>query len=901
MNAALSRFSRRQMRTRPGRALLTLMSIVLGVAAISSVEMLAVSIRNASQNLFATVTGRAALVIQNGNQPIDQSLVDVVDKVDGVEAAVPVIQFNASISTRNEETSTRTRGMAMGVDPARDSALRDHVIVSGSFFDDAQPAVDPETGEEDDRRQVVLEESFARARDLKVGDEVKLTGAKRAGFPLRIVGLVKSTSYARATAGGLAMIKLSDAQASMYGGKKKVTAIQIVLKSGVDEADVAKRINAALPPGVVAEEPRGRTAVLEQTMHPTEQGLSIAVVFVTLLAAFIVFNTFMMNVSERRRQMAILRAIGGTRSQLFGTLITEALVLGLIGTLLGIFLGWRGTVWTTYVLGHVLEVDFPIAQLTWRVAVEGGAFGIGIALVGAIVPAWQASKLTPLEAMSPLARQDGERQGSILIVVGILLVGVGGCLLYMTMRGYVPVTWGVYPALLQLLGLVTLFEATLVEPVSHFLGKLLHPFFGPPATLARRQIVRHQTRSALTAGVLFIAAATGIGLSYVILDTVTNVRDWYKRTIIGDFYIRVALPDFATGESPETPEEFDERLNEYDPAWLRSQIAAHAGDADKVAALTQKLEDTGVQSVDRARIVDARIRKAGSGEGVETKLGARQYPTPVHAQFDFLPGEGDPETIYQQLTTLDPQTGLPRAVVSSVVATQLDLHVGDVAELQTAEGWQKFLVAGVNNEYLVGGLMVWMHRPNAEKLLGISGYDGYIVMVKPGHEAQVRRQIEPLTKEYGLLFQSFAEIHKTIDGIIRSSDFMLWALVFVEFVVASFGMVNTLTMSVLEQTRELGMLRIIAMTREQVRRTIEAQAIIIGLMGIVPGMAVGLVIAYLMNIATFASIAHPVKFGFHPWMVLGTLAGAMALVVVAALLPAYRASRIDVLKALQYE
>ena len=108
-------------------------------------------------------------------------------------------------------------------------------------------------------------------------------------------------------------------------------------------------------------------------------------------------------------------------------------------------------------------------------------------------------------------------------------------------------------------------------------------------------------------------------------------------------------------------------------------------------------------------------------------------------------------------------------------------------------------------------------------------------------------------------------------------------------------------MSVLEQTRELGLLRIIAMTRAQVRKTIEAQAIILGLMGIVPGIAVGLLIAFLMNKATYTTIAHPVQFGFHPWMVLGTLAGSLALVILAAFAPAFRASRIDVLKALQYE
>jgi putative ABC transport system permease protein len=242
-------------------------------------------------------------------------------------------------------------------------------------------------------------------------------------------------------------------------------------------------------------------------------------------------------------------------------------------------------------------------------------------------------------------------------------------------------------------------------------------------------------------------------------------------------------------------------------------------------------------------------------------------------------------------------------VISSVVAQNAEIKAGDIVEIDTPTVPRKVHVLGINNEYLVGGLLMWMHREAANDMLGIVGYDGYILMAKPGEDNRQRLYeiLRPLTSEYGLLLQSFAEIHTTIEGIIRSSDFMLWGLVIVEFVVASFGVVNTLTMSVLEQTRELGMLRIIAMTRAQVRKTIEAQAIILGLMGIVPGIAVGLVIAYLMNMATYTTIAHPVKFGFHPWMVLGTLAGSLSLVIIAAFLPAFRASRIDVLKALQYE
>jgi putative ABC transport system permease protein len=938
MSAAMRRFSRRQMLSRPARALLTLFSIILGVAAISAVEMLSVSIRGASQNLFNTVAGQADLVVQAAaDAPLNESLIQKIESVPGVKAAVPVIYGNVTILTHPGPNNVKTRGMVMGIDPQRDKQLRDQQLATGRLLGDpkpeptAKPKTDAESADEEsesdeaeDLPEVVLEENFAVARDVKVGDFIKIIPSLR---KFRVIGLIRATSYARATAGGMAYLDLATAQELFMGGKKRVSAIQILSPKGqVDE--IAKRINAQLPPGITAAPPAGRTAVLSQTMQPTETGLSVAVVFVTLLAAFMVFNTFMMNVSERRRQMAIIRAIGGTRRQLFNTLIAESLLLGVVGTAVGIFFGYWGTRFATFVLGHNLEVDFPMAELTPWVIGEACSFGIGIAELGALYPAWRASRLTPLEAMSALPPAEDERNQIGPITAGIFMVAGGGVLLFFTMNNYIPVNYGIYAALIILIGMVVLAETLLVNIVAELVSWMIRPLFGACAGLARRQIERNQTRSALTSGVLFIAAATGVGLSYVILDTVANVRDWYKRTIIGDFYVRVALPDFSSGESPETPEEFNQKLDNLDPRLLlhrkedlheKIDAATAKGDNDEVARLNkqdmeldQQLADTPVVSIDRGRMVKTKIN------GTDTMVGAREYPTQDHAGFDIVEGESVSD-IYKAMMAdkarrearrragkeEDPadDANIPPVVVSTVVARKGNIKAGQIVELDTPKGPRRVHVMGINNEYLVGGLLVWMQRTAAEDLLGISGYDGYIVMAKPGVENRqlLHSELKQMTSEYGLLLQSFAEIHSTIEGIIRSTDFMLWGLVVVEFVVAAFGVVNTLAMSVLEQTRELGMLRIIAMTREQVRRTIEAQALVIGLMGIVPGVGVGLLIAFLMNKATYASISHPVEFGFHPGIVLGILFGSLALVIIAAMVPAFRASRIDVLKALQYE
>ena len=130
---------------------------------------------------------------------------------------------------------------------------------------------------------------------------------------------------------------------------------------------------------------------------------------------------------------------------------------------------------------------------------------------------------------------------------------------------------------------------------------------------------------------------------------------------------------------------------------------------------------------------------------------------------------------------------------------------------------------------------------------------------------------------------------------------MLWALLVIGFIAASFGIVNTLTMNVLEQTRELGMLRVVAMTRAQVRKTIISQAALMGLMGLAPGAVVGLIVAYIMNLASKAVIGHDIDFTVDPKFIVGSFVGAVVIVLVAAWLPAKRATQLKLIEALHYE
>jgi putative ABC transport system permease protein len=860
MNSALARFSRRHNRLRPLRTLLTLLSVVIGVAAITSVDMLSHSIRNANQRMFATVNGASALDISGtGNALLEEQLVGQIEQVPGVQAAVPVLFRPAALFTGPREENKKTRLFVMGVDPLRDEKMRDHKVIEGRFLADKKQPETPEAESDAEEKldDVVLEESFARSLNVKVGDEVRLLGGRGLGVKFQVVGLLRTTAYARTSAGSLVFITLHKAQEIFTQGKPKVDSVQVIFADKADADRVTSAIEKLLPQGIEAKRPAGKTPVLEQTMFSTESGLNVSASFTLLLGSFIVFNTFLMNVSERRRQLAILRAIGTTQGQIAGMLLREGLKLGLLGSAIGFVFGWLGTQFLSQMLSTQLNVDFPVAQLTPLVAIKAIGFGLGMSLVGVLYPTWQASRLTPLEGMRSIAPEDMSQPSSLGMLLGIGIASIGAGILSLTLERRLNNDWGTVAAVLILLGVILSYSPCL-EVISRVLATWLRAGWGPLSMLAQQQIMRHHLRTTLTVGVLFMAAATGLGMSFAILNAVQNIRDWYHKAIRADFFIRSLLPDFATGLSPELADELGTQLR------------------------TVK----GIASLDTARFVKTKVN------GVECLAAARDYPTRDDISFDMI--EGNYEGLYERMFEGE-------VVVSSVLAQKANVKLHDRITLDTATGPQRVRVAAIVNEYAIGGLLVWMQRKTGERLLEMSGVDGYVIRAEPGQVDAVYAQLEPICREHDVMLNSYRDVRKQIDGIIAGSDFGLWVLVVVGFLVASFGVVNTLTMNVLEQTRELGMLRIVAMTRSQVRRLIVVQALLLGLLGLVPGVVFGCVIGYFMNLAATVSLAHPIAFKFHPLVVAGTFFGGLALVIIAALIPAYRASRLDVLKALHYE
>lgn len=834
----LWKFTLREMRHRPGRATLTLLSIVIGVASVVAVTLCGKSTRQAYREMYESLAGRTGLeVVADGAGVQAGELVKSLEQLPGVQAAVPMVQQTTTAYHQGQ----RTRLVVMGIDPDRESAIRDYEIREGSLFADGRGAV--------------LEVEFARALGIGLHDEIRLL-TRRGLRTTTVDGLAELRGVAGFKQAGVLLVPLEDAQ-RWFLRPGRVNTINLVLAENVQAEQVAPLVEALLPPGVLVRTPVARTQLAAETMASLEQGLRFAYATTLALAMLIILNTFLMNVKERRHQLAVLRAVGATRSQILGMLLREGLLMGIVGTVVGCLAGIGGAYWLTQALSRLYTAALPDVQMDfWSLAVAAG-LGPIMALVATCIPARQAGRVTPLEALRPLV-SDASVRVPHWFVVGSILAYIGtGSLLTATIGGWLPIQWAIPIGVAFMIAFIPL-TLILLGPLVRLAAIPSRWWLGVEGVLACRQLLRRRTRTGLTLGVLVMAIGTGMGLGTTITNNIADVRNWLRSTHAGDFFVRVMMGDPVEGRTAEMPEELGDEIRGI-PGIRRlgSLRFVNAQVADQpVVILVQGLEH---------------------GERVPINLAV-----------------GDPDEVIRRMFAGE-------AVVGTVLAQRCGLNAGDEVELTTNVGPRRVRIAGLANEYMVGGLVLYMERGAAQQLFDVGGVDVFLVEADPTERSSVETRLRALTQEHGLMLQSFADLSRRLDAILDGVVGSLWGLLVLGFLVAGFGIANTLTMNVLEQTRELALLRVVAMTRRQVARTVLAQAIVIGLIGIVMGFVAGAATAWVISLTMLPLLGYHIGFALHADLVGGTFVLALAIVLTAAWFPARRAARLDLLEAMKYE
>jgi len=833
------------------RTVLTTVGIVLGVAVFVGMHTANQSVLFAFYKTIDRIAGKAELQITAGEGGFPESVLEQVQAMPEVKVAVPVIEAPVDTNLKGEGNL-----LILAVDMTGDRSLRDYDLEGGeeAVVDDplvflAQPD------------SLIVTREFADRNGLQTGAKVPMRtmdGEKL--FTVR--GIMKSGGLTQAFGGNLAVMDIYAAQ-TVFGRGRTFDRVDLALNEGVPLADGRAAIGRRLGPGYQVDPPSSRGQQIDSVIRVYSFTANVNSAFALFIGMFIIYNSFSIAVAQRRREIGILRALGASRGQIRTLFLVESGLAGLVGSLLGLGFGVllsRGL--ALYVSGLIAGV-YGLAERTTEIATEprlmlfGLLMGVTTSVIAGLVPARNAARVDPIQALQKGRYQvlsAGENR--IRRVAAIILGGASLLSLVLGGRSMILFYAGFVTSLLALL----LLSPTGALWLTRALRPLLRRLRPVEGALAADSLIQAPRRTSATVTALMLSLALVIGMGGIAKAVSDSILDWTTTALNPDL--------FVTASQSLTERNF--------------RFPSSLGDA------LERIE--GVDEVQRVR--SHRVNYQGSPVmivAVEAKsLGDRARRPPV---------EGPPE-MYELAAQ---GKGV---ILSDNFASLRGLHYGDTIELATPTGVHRVPVIGLVVDWSDQQGAILMDRASYIRWWGDDTVNVFRIYVEPGvPPMDVRaRIIERFAGTQRLFVLTNREVRSWITALTEQWMGLAYAQIAIAVLVAILGIVNTLTVSIIDRRRELGVLQAVGGLRNQIRRTIWMEALTIGIVGLVLGFAVGSVtLHYVLEISQRAVTGMSLPYKF-PWAIAGLLVPLiLGSAFVASLWPAESAVRGSLVEALEYE
>jgi putative ABC transport system permease protein len=831
------------------RLLTTTLAVLLGVAFMAGTFVLTDTVGKTFDDLFATVDAGTDAVVrmpasvksdEMGTQRpnIPARVLAEVERTPGVAAAEGSVQGYAQIVGKD--------GKAIGKPSNGPPAL--------GFAWPTVPELNPlnlVAGKAPTRAgEVVIDKHSADEGDLRVGDRTTILTQKPPA-QMTVVGIVKFGDADSPGGATVAAFDLETAQ-QLIGQPGTFDHIAAVADDGVSQNELKANLERTVGPG--HEVVTGATYT-EENQSDIRKGLSFFNSFMLTFAlialfvgSFMIYNTFSIIVAQRAREMALLRAIGAGRRQVFTSVVAEALAVGVVASVAGILAGLGLAVLLKAML-VALGFDLPATGLVLlpRTVIVSLIAGVGITLVSATVPARRASKVPPIAAMRDVEIEHGS--GSRMrLVLGGLVLAAGIALLFTGLFGDGGIGAVGLGALVIFLGGAAL-GPVFVTPLARLVGWPLPRFRGVTGHLARENTMRNPKRTASTAAALMI----GVGLVAFITvfgsSAKASINKTIDQSVTGDFVIDSGS-FMQGGFSPDL-----------------------AAKLNRVA---------GVEAATGIRMGVAEL------DGRNTQLLAVD-PTRALKMVDVGVTSGDVKDLEQTNTI----------AVLDHTAESHHWKVGDTikAKFPDTGATQPLKVVAIYSEA----------QPAGKYLTGTPTFDAnytqpfdaqvWVKLTDGTKAADVRPAIEQVAKAYpNADVQDMSEFKDAQAKQINQMLSLVYAMLILAVFIAGLGIANTLALSIFERTRELGLLRAVGMTRPQLRTSVRWEAVMISVIGAVNGIAIGIFFGWSVTRALSDQGFNQLRVPAGGLVIVLLLAAALG--VIASLFPARRAARLDVLRAI---
>lgn len=827
------------------RTALTVIGVALGVALVTGTLLANQAASEAVKQAAAEILGRAELRVRAFDPAgFTPRAVTALRRIPGVLDAAAVAQRRLTASTQpGPDERVFSLLFAYAVDPEDELSVRTYDIVEGRFLTADGPY------------DAVVNAAWASRNGLALGDELLLTG-RREGIPaLRIVGLLGDLGVGALEQGNILVLN----RATLDGAflvPAPTTYVDLVVAEG-RAPDVQAALDRDLSEPFIVE----TVADAERQLAVAQSGFAgIGFLFglvALAVGSFLVANTLAMTLSERTREIGLLRAAGLTRGQVIGLFLRQGAAVAVIGGLIGLA---AGIGLASLMIGFlrstraVLITGLPLNPFALVLA-----FGMGLAvtLAASALPALAASRISPLDALRP-SRQPGRTLWGRLrwLVVLELVVVLLGVVFYPIDRGEFAFT-GVLAALVILVG-GTVLTAIGLQPLARVVGRPFEWFFGAEGLLGRANLGRDRARTGLTVGALIIALTAVVTLGAIAESARATADRWVGSILPGGFAIRLGIPVDIDTKQPDF------------------EATAGAAAASPIVEFPAVVRDGDAQR-------EASV--AGIDPDVFERAGSLIFAL-----------NGSRLAAFQALRAGD------AVLVPEPVATRDNLGIGSTVELALpGREAHAFTVAGIIAYTLPGrspdgSLLISL--ADARDQFGATQSSLWAMVPQDGiseagfrSAAAVKAQLN--AGELITARDLASELERSLDRLIGLFD----VLALLAVVIAGLGIVNTLGVSVSERAREIAILRSHGMTTGQVQAMVVAEASIMGAVGGIAAVVTGMAVAW-----TVVGGTTPSDFGAglaFPWpLLISVILLGTGIAALAGIYPARLAARISIVRSI---
>ncbi|MGE5357785.1 MAG: FtsX-like permease family protein [Bacteroidales bacterium] len=832
------------------RWLLTIAGIVLGVAVFVGMHTANQSVLAAFHTTVNRIAGNTQIQVTAGETGFDEDVLERVQAIKDVRVAVPVIEAVVDTGLKGQGNL-----LVLAVDMTGDQSLRDYALDAADedVVDDplvflAQPD------------SIIVTREFANQNNLQIDSKLPLKSIHGVQW-FTVRGIMKSGGLAGAFGGNLAVMDIYAAQ-QVFGKGRKFDRIDIAVKEGVPVERCRAAIEAALGPGFTVEPPASRAAQYDAVVRVYSQVVNITSAFALFIGMFIIYNSFAIAVTQRRSEIGILRALGATRGQVRALFLTEGAIAGVLGSLAGLAFGVIIARAMTMSVGSLIQGVYGVASNAQaidaepRLLVVALVMGVVTSVVAAFIPARTASRVDPVRAL-----QKGRYQvlsagrnrarvavGAVLAVAAVvLLLASSAWLLFYV--GY---------ALAMLAALF--FTPSLALWLTRLLRPALRAVRPIEGTLAVDSLLQAPRRTSATVAALMLSIALVIALGGISRASYESIYDWVSTALNPDLFV--------------TPSENITNRNYLFPASMAPEL-------ERVPGISA------VHMVRSARVVlKGKPVLLVSLEVSAWATHARRHPI-----------EGDETTMYRRAAAGE------GVIVSDNLAQLKKVHLGDIVPLQSPSGILRLPVVGVVADWSDQQGAVFLDRAAFVRYWHDDTVNVFRIYLKPGASVpSVKQAILARFAGTRLFVLTNAEVRGYIFGLTDQWMGLTYSQIAVAVLVAILGIVNTLTVSIIDRRRELGVLQAVGALRNQLRHTVWMEALTIGLVGLFLGLVVGAVnLHYVLEISRRDISGMLMAYRF-PWSIaLFLLPVILGSAFVAAIWPAESAVRGSLVEALEYE